>query len=102
MQRSTDRILTAHTGSLPRPPVLRDLLLAKDGGERVDGAQFDMLVREAVQTVVRRQAETGIDVVSDGEMSKYSWLWYMFERLDGFAAVDTQPFARGRSAFGGL
>jgi 5-methyltetrahydropteroyltriglutamate--homocysteine methyltransferase len=102
MQRSTDRILTTHTGSLPRPPALRDLLLAKDRGEPVNDVQFDTLVSEAVQTVVRRQAETGIDVVSDGEMSKYSWLWYMFERLDGFAPVDTQPFARGTSAFGGL
>jgi 5-methyltetrahydropteroyltriglutamate--homocysteine methyltransferase len=102
MKRSTDRILTTHTGSLPRPPDLREMLLAKDRGEAVDQAQFDTRVSQAVRTVVRRQAETGIDVISDGEMSKYSWLWYMFERLEGFAPVDTRPFARGTSAFGGL
>jgi 5-methyltetrahydropteroyltriglutamate--homocysteine methyltransferase len=103
MQRSTDRILTTHTGSLPRPPGLRELLLAKDRREAIDEAAFDRAAAEAVHAAVRRQADTGIDVVSDGEMSKYSWLWYMFERLDGFAPMDTHPFAgRNTSAFGGL
>jgi 5-methyltetrahydropteroyltriglutamate--homocysteine methyltransferase len=102
MKRSVDRLLTTHTGSLPRPPDLREMLLTKDRGDAVDQTQFDSRVSEAVQAVVRRQAETGIDVISDGEMSKYSWLWYMFERLDGFAPMDTQPYARGTSAFGGL
>jgi 5-methyltetrahydropteroyltriglutamate--homocysteine methyltransferase len=102
-KRSTHRILTTRTGSLPRPPRLRESLLAKDRGETIDEAAFDRAVTEAVTTAVRRQGETGIDVVSDGEMSKYSWLWYMFERLDGFAPVENQPFAsRSTSAFGGL
>jgi 5-methyltetrahydropteroyltriglutamate--homocysteine methyltransferase len=103
MKRSTHRILTTHTGSLPRPPRLRESLLAKDRGETIDEAGLDRAVAEAVTTAVRRQADTGIDVVSDGEMSKYSWLWYMFERLDGFAPVENQPFAsRNPAAFGGL
>jgi 5-methyltetrahydropteroyltriglutamate--homocysteine methyltransferase len=79
------------------------MLLAKDRGEQVDERTFDSSVSQAVRAVVRRQAETGIDVVSDGEMSKYAWLWYMFERLKGFAPVETQAYAsRGPWAFGGL
>ena len=103
MKRSTSRILTTHTGSLPRPPQLRELLLAVDRGEAVDQSAFERRVGEAVEAAVRRQAQTGIDVISDGEMGKYSWLWYMFERLDGFAPVDSQSYAAGNtSAFGGL
>lgn len=103
MKRSMHRILTTHTGSLPRPPALRELLLARDRGEQIDELTFDGAATDAVRAAVRRQAETGIDVVSDGEMSKYSWLWYMFERLDGFAPEQQQPFAsRGTAAFGGL
>lgn len=103
MKRGADRILTTHTGSLPRPPGLRERLLAKDRGEPIDEAAFDREVADAVTATVRRQAASGIDVVSDGEMSKYSWLWYMFERLDGFAPVEHHPFAsRNTSAFGGL
>jgi 5-methyltetrahydropteroyltriglutamate--homocysteine methyltransferase len=103
MKRSINRILTTHTGSLPRPPQLREMLLAKDRGENVDGVAFDTTVAQEVRATVRRQADIGIDVVSDGEMSKYAWLWYMFDRLEGFAPTETQPFAaRGTSAFGGL
>src|SRR5437588_9961090 len=103
MKRSTSRIMTTHTGSLPRPPELRGLLLAKDRGEPIDEPALERRVAEAVDDAVRRQAETGIDVVSDGEMGKYSWLWYMFERLDGFAPVESRSYAAGNtSAFGGL
>ncbi len=103
MQRSVDRILTTHTGSLPRPPELRELLLAKDRGEVVDERVFEITVNQAVKNAVRAQADSGIDVVSDGEMSKYAWLWYMFDRLGGFAPIENRPFAsRGSWAFGGL
>ena len=103
MKRSTQRILTTHTGSLPRPAHLRELLLARDRGEPVNESAYEAAVAEAVKAAVARQAEIGIDVVSDGEMGKYSWLWYMFERLDGFAPLETQPYAsRGTWAFGGL
>src|SRR5262249_20377362 len=103
MKRSTSRILTTHTGSLPRPPQLRELLLARDRGEPIDEPRFEWHVAEAVESVVRRQVETGIDVISDGEMGKYSWLWYMFERLNGFAPVESRSYAAGStSAFGGL
>jgi 5-methyltetrahydropteroyltriglutamate--homocysteine methyltransferase len=61
MKRSVDRILTTHTGSLPRPAELREMLLAKDRGEQVDERTFDASVSQAVHAVVRRQAGTGID-----------------------------------------
>ncbi len=70
MKTSTDRILTTHVGSLPRPPELRALLVAKDKGERYDKAALDRLTRQAVHDIVRRQAEAGVDIVDDGEMSK--------------------------------
>jgi len=70
MKTSQDRILTTHVGSLPRPPGLKQLLVRKDQGESYDPAELDRLVRQAVIDIVRRQAETGIDIVNDGEMSK--------------------------------
>ena len=61
MKTSTNRILTTHTGSLPRPPVLRELLVAKDKAEPYDAAALARLTREAVFATVRRQAEVGVD-----------------------------------------
>jgi 5-methyltetrahydropteroyltriglutamate--homocysteine methyltransferase len=85
MKRSTDRILTTHTGSLPRPKPLAELLMAKDRGEAYDDAALTDAVRAAVQDVVRRQAEAGIDIVDDGEMSKPGYSTYIADRLTGFA-----------------
>ena len=70
MKLSTERILTTHVGSLPRPKHLAELLVRKDRGEAYDRNEFDRVVREAVAAIVRRQAELGIDIVDDGEMSK--------------------------------
>ena len=84
MQTSTGRILTTHVGSLPRPAALVDLLLAKEKGERVDDAAFDAAAGKAVADAVARQVATGIDVVSDGELSKIGYSTYMQERLTGF------------------
>ena len=81
---ASDRILTTHVGSLPRPPGVRDLLLARAAGEAVDADTLETAVREAVTAIVARQVETGIDVVSDGEMSKVAYTNYMDERLSGF------------------
>ena len=69
MKRS-DRILTTHTGSLPRPKPLAELLVAKDQGQTYDAAALTEAVRAAVLDIVRRQVETGIDCVNDGEFSK--------------------------------
>src|SRR4051795_12538988 len=98
MKTSTDRILTTHTGSLPRPPALRELLVAKDKGEPYDAAALARLTREAGFAIVRRQAEAGIDVINDGEMSKPGYSTYVADRLTGFAGnepakprLDTGP-----------
>ena len=85
MQTSRDRILTTHVGSLPRPPELRQLLVKKDQGEPYDKEELRRLTREAVFAIVRRQAETGIDIVDDGEMSKPGYSTYVADRLSGFA-----------------
>jgi 5-methyltetrahydropteroyltriglutamate--homocysteine methyltransferase len=87
MQRSTDRILTTHTGSLPRPADLVPLLLAQAGGEAVDAAQMASRVREAVAEVVRKQVEVGLDVVNDGEVGKVGYSTYVASRLTGFEGV---------------
>jgi 5-methyltetrahydropteroyltriglutamate--homocysteine methyltransferase len=101
MKRSTSRILTTHVGSLIRPDALQDFLRAKQGGKPYDQAAYDKCLADSVAAVVRRQAEAGIDVVSDGEFGKsISWSQYVLERLSGFErrpikAGTVNPFARG-------
>ena len=70
MKRSTDRILTTHTGSLPRPQDLIEQLQARDSGQPVDTVAFESRVRESVAEIVRHQAAAGVDIVNDGEQSK--------------------------------
>jgi 5-methyltetrahydropteroyltriglutamate--homocysteine methyltransferase len=85
MKRSTDRILTTHTGSLPRPPALQEALARFDRGE---GDPPDPgSVAEAVTGIVRRQAENGVDVVNDGEMGKVSYSTYVVSRMSGFGGT---------------
>ena len=91
MKRSTDRILTTHTGSLPRPQALVDLMFAKEEGHPVDADLLAKRVEESVREVVLHQKEVGIDVVSDGEMSKPSYATYVTERLTGFAGESKRP-----------
>jgi 5-methyltetrahydropteroyltriglutamate--homocysteine methyltransferase len=85
MKASQDRILTTHVGSLPRPPELKELLVRKDQSQPYDKAALDRLTRQAVLDIVRRQAQTGIDIVNDGEMSKPGYSTYVADRLSGFA-----------------
>jgi 5-methyltetrahydropteroyltriglutamate--homocysteine methyltransferase len=106
MKRSTDRILTTHVGSLIRPPALITFLRAQEARHPVDESAFAACLRESVVDIVRRQAEAGIDVVSDGEFGKtISWSQYALERLSGFERrplrPGANPFARGadRSRF---
>ncbi len=87
MIRSTDRILTTHTGSLPRPDGLRELLIAREEGKPVDEAAFQAAVADGVREVVERQLRTGIDLVNDGELSKFSYSMYAKERLTGLQGV---------------
>jgi 5-methyltetrahydropteroyltriglutamate--homocysteine methyltransferase len=89
MKRSTTRILTTHTGSLPRPPDLVELMLKKDQDEPVDEGVLDERVRTAVLDVVRRQAESGIDVISDGEFGKVGFNNYVKDRFTGFGGEQT-------------
>src|SRR5687767_8764824 len=88
MQRSHERILTTHTGSLARPPELLQMLLAREEGQPVDAGVFETTVRHAVTETVKRQVETGLDIVNDGEQSKISFATYVRERLHGFGGAD--------------
>jgi 5-methyltetrahydropteroyltriglutamate--homocysteine methyltransferase len=83
-QQNTDRILTTHVGSLPRPHDLLDRMKARLAGQSHDEAAYQRRVRDAVADCVRRQADTGIDIVCDGEQSKSGFFTYARERLDGF------------------
>jgi 5-methyltetrahydropteroyltriglutamate--homocysteine methyltransferase len=87
MKTSAGRILTTHVGSLPRPESIKTLLRARLAGQTVDDAQLAARVEEAVAEIVREQARVGLDVVSDGEMGKTSFLAYTDDRLTGFVAM---------------
>src|SRR5436190_3716697 len=106
MKTSQDRILTTHTGSLPRPPELRALLVEKDQDRPYDKAALARLTREAVVAIVRRQAEAGVDIINDGEMSKPGYSTYVADRLTGFAGhepakprLDTGPYPNFMAAY---
>ena len=98
MRRSTDRIITSHAGSLPRPPELLEQNRAKQRGETVDTARRAQLVREGVRDVVRQQLEVGLDSINDGEFSKTVFLDYT-DRMSGFqpAAYNSSPLYRRRN-----
>jgi 5-methyltetrahydropteroyltriglutamate--homocysteine methyltransferase len=83
MRQSVDRILTSHVGSLPRTQAVTEVLFARAGGKAADPAG-DAVITGAVADVVKRQVGIGLDVVSDGEMSKISYATYISERLTGF------------------
>ncbi len=101
MKRSDERILTTHVGSLIRPLELQNILRAKSRGETVDDATHARVLQKSVADVVGKQADTGVDVISDGEFGKtISWSQYVLERLDGFerrplSDDEEDPFARG-------
>ena len=92
MKVSTDRILTTHVGSLPRPGDVAELLLKKEQEEPFDEAELDARVRSGVAEIVARQVEAGVDVVSDGEMSKVAYSTYAKDRLTGFAGDSERRF----------
>ncbi|WRH76419.1 MAG: cobalamin-independent methionine synthase II family protein [Sphingobium sp.] len=79
-----DRILTTHVGSLPRSAAVTELVFAQERGEPVDEAEFDQVIGAAVDEAVRLQVESGVDLVSDGEMSKISYATYIKDRITGF------------------
>ena len=87
MRRSTERFLTTHTGSLPRPDDLIRTMFAREEGVPVDRAALAARIRAAVAEVVRKQVAAGVDVVSDGEVSKPSYATYVKDRLTGFGGA---------------
>jgi 5-methyltetrahydropteroyltriglutamate--homocysteine methyltransferase len=91
MKRSVERILTTHTGSLPRPEKLVELMFQKEEGRAVDAKLLAERVRDSVREIVERQHAIGVDVVSDGEMSKLSYATYVTERLTGFGGISNPP-----------
>ncbi len=101
MKRSTDRILTSHVGSLIRPPELQEFLRAVQGGKPYDEKAYQQCLTDSVAAVVKQQADTGIDVPSDGEFGKsISWAQYALTRLSGFERRPIKedkanPFKRG-------
>jgi 5-methyltetrahydropteroyltriglutamate--homocysteine methyltransferase len=102
LQQNTDRIQTTHVGSLPRPHELLDLMKIRLSGQKYDPAAYDAHIKKAVADCVRRQAETGIDVVADGEQSKPGFFTYVTERLEGFEPRPNEKrmsFEAERSAF---
>jgi 5-methyltetrahydropteroyltriglutamate--homocysteine methyltransferase len=86
MKLSTDRILTTHVGSLPRPPELLEFLEARETGRNLDQAAFDQCLAASVDEVVKRQVAAGIDSVCDGELGKVSYTFYVRHRLSGITA----------------
>jgi 5-methyltetrahydropteroyltriglutamate--homocysteine methyltransferase len=87
VKRSVERILTTHTGSLPRPEDLIRTMFAKEEGVPVDPAALGARIRAAVAEVVAKQVQAGVDVVNDGEMSKPSYATYVKDRLHGFGGA---------------
>jgi 5-methyltetrahydropteroyltriglutamate--homocysteine methyltransferase len=84
MVAASDRILTTHSGSLPRSASFLPLVLAQDAGESVGSEQYRAAARDAVAETVRQQAAVGVDVLNDGEVSKPSYATYIKDRLSGF------------------
>src|SRR2546422_8227526 len=99
MKRSTERFLTTHTGSLPRPADLIRMMFAREEGVPVDPAALAARVGSAVDEIGRRQVESGLDVVNDGEMSKPSYPTYIKDRLHGFGVMSPPTAFQDPPAF---
>ena len=102
MQHSTERFLTTHTGSLPRPQDLIRMMYAKEEGVPVEAVALEQRVASAVAEVVRKQAQAGIDIINDGEMSKPSYATYIKDRLSGFGGADNSFVYQDLVGFPGL
>lgn len=99
MHQSTDRILTTHVGSLPRPPALRDLLIRAERGEAIDRAEFQRQTEAALHRVVTRQLEVGIDIGNNGEQSRVGFQTYVASRMQGFGGASARPPSLDVQAF---
>jgi 5-methyltetrahydropteroyltriglutamate--homocysteine methyltransferase len=99
MKRSTERILTTHTGSLPRTAKVIELLLAEQHDRGARKAELDAAVGEAIAHVVRKQIESGIDVINDGEQGRTDYTVHVLDRLAGFEGESTPPLGTGDAEF---
>src|SRR3984893_4725748 len=99
MKRSTDRILTTHIGSLPRPQALWPMVGAKDRGQPYNQDALAKRLKSAVAEIVRQQVEAGIDIPSDGEQSKPSFTNYVRDRLSGLEGINQERFPNAPPAF---
>ncbi len=99
MKRSTDRILTTHTGSLPRPHAVVDLLVAeeKDRGARAD--ELDAAVEAAIEDVVQKQVAAGVDIINDGEQGRPDYTSHVKDRLTGYDGPSAPPLGTGEEGF---
>ena len=99
MLRSGDRILTTHTGSLPRPAKVVELLLADKDKPGANRAALDAAVDDAVAGVVKKQIEAGLDIVNDGEQGRTDYTVHVLDRLTGFEGQSTPPLGTGEPEF---
>jgi 5-methyltetrahydropteroyltriglutamate--homocysteine methyltransferase len=99
MKRSTERILTTHTGSLPRPPQVVELLLAEQKAPGSQTAALEAAVARAVGEVVHKQIECGLDVINDGEQGRVDYTTYVKDRLTGFDGPSSPPLGTGEPDF---
>jgi 5-methyltetrahydropteroyltriglutamate--homocysteine methyltransferase len=99
MKRSTDRILTTHTGSLPRAAEVIELLLAERQNRGVRKAELNAAVGEAIAHVVQKQIESGIDVINDGEQGRTDYTVHVIDRLAGFDGKSMPPLGTGDPEF---
>lgn len=93
LQQNSHKIQTTHIGSLPRPHTLLDIMKKKYGGEAIDEADYEKVLRNSIVECVAKQVACGIDIVTDGEFSKPGFFTYVQERLDGFEARPTKKMA---------
>jgi 5-methyltetrahydropteroyltriglutamate--homocysteine methyltransferase len=99
MKRSTDRILTTHTGSLPRTPKVVELLLAEQEKPGARAAELQAAVRDAVKYVVRKQVECGLDIINDGEQGRTDYTVHVMHRLSGYEGPSAPPMGTGDEEF---
>src|SRR4249919_2524819 len=95
MKCSNERILTTHTGSLPRTAKVVELLLAEQKYPGARKAELDAAVREAIARVAQKQIECGIDIINDGEQGRTDYTVHVLDRLAGFAGESTPPLGTG-------
>jgi 5-methyltetrahydropteroyltriglutamate--homocysteine methyltransferase len=102
MQVSKDRILTTHVGSLPRTQAVVDVVFGREQGDEADRSAGDAVISSAIEDIVRRQSDIGIDIVSDGELSKISYSTYIKDRLTGFGGESHREPAQDLLDFPGV